>query len=418
MKSTSKKRGNEFVFFSLCVNETTDIRYTAQLAIFLRGVKSNFEYEENLLSLESLDGTTRGEDLFQKVLSALEKFNFPLSKLSGIATDGAPAMVGSKKGLVALMKSEMTSKGINADNLVVCHCVIHRESLCAKSLKFDNVTSVVTECIKFIKRNDLNNRIFKHVLEEFNADYDDLIYYCAVRWTSTGNMLARFNSLLNEVAQFMEMKGRSVTELRDCNWLCDFGFMVDISKYLTDLNIQLQGPDQLLHTMFAKIKAFMSMLNIWKDQLKSNNTASFPTLRKFNPANCIRYANECAKLAESFESRFTDMKAKEIEINFFATPFNVDPCVVPQSLQLEIVCLQSDISLKAMYLNKSLPVFYNVHVTQSDFPKLRRNALKYISVFGSTYLCEQFFFKTAFYKVQIPFTAYKQKSQSTIDNFQ
>ena len=46
-----------------------------------------------------MHGTTRGEDLQQKLFQALDKFNLPLDKLSGVATDGAPAMVG--KGLVS-----------------------------------------------------------------------------------------------------------------------------------------------------------------------------------------------------------------------------------------------------------------------------------------------------------------------------
>ncbi|XP_076810276.1 general transcription factor II-I repeat domain-containing protein 2-like [Clavelina lepadiformis] len=92
-----KKRAGKFVNFSLCLDETTDIKNIAQLAIFFRGITSDFHIEENLLSLESIHGTTRGEDLLQKLLQALGKFNLPLDKLCGVATDGAPAMVGKQR---------------------------------------------------------------------------------------------------------------------------------------------------------------------------------------------------------------------------------------------------------------------------------------------------------------------------------
>ena len=36
--------------------------------------------------------------------------------------------------------------------LVFCHCIVRQQSLCAKSVKFDLVVSVVTDCINFIKK--------------------------------------------------------------------------------------------------------------------------------------------------------------------------------------------------------------------------------------------------------------------------
>ncbi|XP_077968781.1 general transcription factor II-I repeat domain-containing protein 2-like [Styela clava] len=200
-----KKRAEKYENFSVCLDETTDIKNTAQLAIYFRGVTADFQIDENLLFLESMHKTTRGEDVIQKLLQALMKFNLPLDKLSGVATDGAPAMVGRHKGMVALLRKEMDARGISHDKVVFCHCIIHQKSLCAKSVRFDHVVSVVTDCINYIKERDLNNRIFKQVLKDFDADYDDLLYFCAVRWTSCGNMLARFHSLLPKIVEFRNL---------------------------------------------------------------------------------------------------------------------------------------------------------------------------------------------------------------------
>ena len=67
------------------------------------------------------------------------------------------------------------------------------------------------------------------------------------------------------------MKKCPPTELEDKNWLRDLEFMVDINKHLNDLNVQLQGPDKLRHSMFLKIKSFMSMLSLWENQLAAGN---------------------------------------------------------------------------------------------------------------------------------------------------
>jgi len=72
---------------------------------------------------------------------------------------------------------------------------------------------------------------------------------------------------------------------------------------------------------------------------------------------------------------------------------SVLPASAPSELQLELIKLQSDDTLKAMYLNKPLFEFYRVYVWKEEFPNLRASALKGSSVFGSTYLCEQFFSK-------------------------
>ena len=146
--------------------------------------------------------TTRGEDLLQNLLQALGKFNLPLDKLCGVATDGAPAMVGKHKGMASLLENEMDAKRIRHDRLVFFYCNVHQQSLYAKSVKFDHVVSVVTDCPNFIKKRDLNNRIFKQVLKDFDADCNDLFYFCAVRWTSCGNMLGRFHSLLPAIIEF------------------------------------------------------------------------------------------------------------------------------------------------------------------------------------------------------------------------
>ena len=151
MKIISKQT-DKFVDFSLCLDETTDIKNTGQLAILCRKIKSDFQIEENLLSLESMHWTTHAEDLLQKLLPALGKFNLPLDKLCGVATDGASAMVGIHKGLVSLSKKKMNARRIRPDKLVFSLCIVHQQILCAKSVKFDHVVSVVSDCINFIKK--------------------------------------------------------------------------------------------------------------------------------------------------------------------------------------------------------------------------------------------------------------------------
>nr|KAF6500948.1 hypothetical protein HJG59_007971 [Molossus molossus] len=185
-------------------------------------------------------------------------------------------------------------------------------------------------------------------------------------------MNMRFYKLWDEVKQFMEMKGKPVRELNDSKWLCDLVLMVDIIKCLSELNVKLRGPNQLLSSLLSKMKSFEAKL-----RTKASTT--------------LEYAGECAKLIEAFNERFKDVKSKQMEFNIFATLFNVEPVDVPDDLQHEIVELQRDDELKARYNNLPLLEVYKRYISIDEFPTLRRHILKYTSMFGTTYGCEQFF---------------------------
>ena len=86
--------------------------------------------------------------------------------LCGITTDGTPALVGSNNGLIAKMKQDMEIANIDSSSLITCHCIIHQENLCAKSLCLTNVMSVVVTAINFIKGRALNNCQFRDLLLE------------------------------------------------------------------------------------------------------------------------------------------------------------------------------------------------------------------------------------------------------------
>ena len=69
------------------------------------------------------------------------------------------------------------------------HCVIHQESLCAKSLKMGNVMSVVTKAVNFIRSKGLRHRQFQNLLRSLETDLEEIPYYCEVLWLRGGKML-------------------------------------------------------------------------------------------------------------------------------------------------------------------------------------------------------------------------------------
>ena len=105
----------------------------------------------------------------------------------------------------------------------------------------DHVLSYVKETINFIRSRGLNQRQFSSLLSEMEIGYQTLIYYAEVRWLFCYKVLKRFWEIRNEIKIFLEIKNKSIEELKNINWLQDLAFVTDITGYLNELNLKLQG---------------------------------------------------------------------------------------------------------------------------------------------------------------------------------
>ena len=82
----------------------------------------NFNVYEKLLTLHPLIDGTKGSDIYEALNSVVSEFG-GFKKCSCIITGGAKAMVGSKIGLVGLLRE-------NGFNCITLHYIIHQEALC------------------------------------------------------------------------------------------------------------------------------------------------------------------------------------------------------------------------------------------------------------------------------------------------
>lgn len=391
IEDTLKCRAACFKWFSVALDESTDVSDTAQLVVFIRGIDAEFNITEELASMVAMMGTTRSADLYEELKKVLERLGLSMERLSGIITDGAPSMVGKNSGLTTLISQE--AKALTSHDLIACHCLLHQEHLCAKSLRMTNVVAIIVKLVNFIRSKGLNHRQFRELLSDMESDYGDVLYHSEVRWLSRGQMLKRVYDLKEEIELFLDMKGKPVKEFGDHDWMCDFAFLIDITQHLNELNLRLQGKDQLIHAMFDQIKAFESKLSLWESQLLSNNLVHFETLRKENPDASVKYAEEVKQLKDEFHSRFQDFRRCEESFSIFSFPFGVSADTAPPELQMELIDLQCSAELKAKFRDVPLLDFYKFYLPAKSFPGLSCHALKMASLFGSTYICEQFFSK-------------------------
>ncbi|XP_015923626.3 general transcription factor II-I repeat domain-containing protein 2A [Parasteatoda tepidariorum] len=120
-----KEKIKEFTNFSLAVDESTTVD-TAQLAVFIRGINSNFEITEELLKCVPLTGTTTANDIYSAIEHLIAEYELDWNTLSSTTTDGAPAMAGKHSGVVTKLKQKKSG------NFEGFRCIIHQESLTSK----------------------------------------------------------------------------------------------------------------------------------------------------------------------------------------------------------------------------------------------------------------------------------------------
>ena len=111
--------------FSLQIDECTVRKSEALLLGYVRYIDK--EKFQEMLFCQSLETTTRGVDIYNKVSNYFDDNEIPKTNIVSCAADGAPAMMGKNTGCLKLLKDENP-------NMLVVHCVIHRENLVAKNL--------------------------------------------------------------------------------------------------------------------------------------------------------------------------------------------------------------------------------------------------------------------------------------------
>ncbi|XP_055589246.1 protein FAM200A-like [Uranotaenia lowii] len=93
LKTTLRERVSIFKFYSLAMDESTDVKNTAQLAIFIRGIDCNFQITKEMAALVPMKGTTTGKDLMEAVVTCMKDLGLSFTNMNGLTSDGAPSMM-------------------------------------------------------------------------------------------------------------------------------------------------------------------------------------------------------------------------------------------------------------------------------------------------------------------------------------
>ena len=383
--------------FSIQLDETTDVSNCAQLLVFAGYVVGHGIKEELLIS-SMLEGTTKGEDIFQLVNSFFQEHELKWVNVKGCTTDGAPAMLGRKSGFRGRVLEV-------APHVIFTHCMIHRYALASKVLP-DELSSVLSDIIKLVnhvKGSALNSRIFKLLCEDFDAEHNVLLFHTHVRWLSRGNVTKRVFELRNELLYFFQCVNSHtdfITLLEDNVFILKLAYLVDIFDAMNLLNLSLQGPGTTICDFKSKFTAFLRKIRLWINNIKANTLAMFSTVTEC----CDKNTNlEIERLKELIIQHLTKLEKelmtymptiRENELIYLCNPFTANPEGLPPGTgkQEALIDLQLDQTARDVFSKGNLCNFW-VKMLQS-FPQIAEPAVEILLSFPSTWLCESTFFNS------------------------
>ena len=244
IKSKMISKINSSPVFALQLDETTDVANLSQLLVYIRYVADE-RINEEFLFCQPLETTSKAADVFQVLSEFFDKTELSWSKLVGVCTDGAPAMIGANSRLVSLVKEK---------NPAIQHCMIHKAALVSKTIskKLHEHLSVVIKVVSYVKSSALNTRLFSKLCKDMDANHTALLYHTQVHWLSKGNMLSHMFELREEVKFFLVAKQKNdlLLVFGGDKYSTYLAYLADIFETLNQLIKKLQGPGSniIVHT--------------------------------------------------------------------------------------------------------------------------------------------------------------------------
>jgi hypothetical protein len=101
---------------------------------------------------------------------------------------------------------------------------------------------------------------------------------------------------------------------------------------------------------------------------------------------CVQFEADINRLLREFRNRLADFVSSEKDIQLFADPFIFEASIAPETMQLELIELQSNQLLRSKH---------------REFGHIRSHALRLMSLFGSTCFCKQTFSQMKLNKSQL-----------------
>ena len=299
-------------FFSVILDESTDLTVEKHLSICLRYTKHGESVTKFLTNISVQDG--RAHTIVNQVIQALEKFELDPTKMVSLATDGAATMVGHKTGVGVQLKSKYSPF------LIHTHCIAHRLNLA--------VTDSIKKSSDLVKFREKFNSLYifmsgssarvsrlKSIQKILNEPELTIKEPHGIRWLGLQNAVVAvyegYGSVLATLSSFAAEKNAKAAGLLKYfsryKTVLLVAFMLDVHEIIGKLSLSLQKDD----INFSEIQPLIDGTVERLVTLESKDGIALKDMK-----NSVQIKHEDDNISASLQGEPLTYYAKEVDSQF------------------------------------------------------------------------------------------------------
>lgn len=282
-------------FYSVIIDETTDISTKKCLAVLVRYFKNNAVVDSFLGLLELENGSTAA-NIFNCLINHLISAGIKIENMAGFAADNCATMMGQLNGVQALLKNRLP-------HLVVVGCSSHSFNLCS-SYACAKIPKSVEDLVKDIYAHFAHSSKRINTLQEFQTFCElkphKILRPSETRWLSlqhvVDRVLEQYEALILYFTNsaFEEGSDKIDTILSALNNKINKMYLQFLSytlKLVNTINIEFQSEKPRLHQLLPRVSS--TYRQILKNYLKIDyvNRTELSKISVRNPENFVALEN-------------------------------------------------------------------------------------------------------------------------------
>ncbi|KAE8293775.1 hypothetical protein D5F01_LYC06711 [Larimichthys crocea] len=309
-------------YFSLLIDETTDIAVAKQLIIYGRYLTETHEVRTSFLAIQDIaDG--QAITIVAAIKAFLSSADLDINKMAGFGSDGAAVMVGRRNGVAAKLRGDN-------QKLVNIHCIAHRLAL-ASAQAADGITylmkfkDLIGQLYRFYEFSPVRTAGLKNIQDVLNSRVK-LVQAKDVRWLSHNQAVialkrtyaAVVTSLEHEATERNEATARGLaTFLTTFQFTATLLMLCDILPLLSKLSRLFQRTEVDFTHIDANVTATIEALRTLKSTPGSNFRDLDQFLKDSSTVANIRYSHaQMDQFMKSIYLPFLDNIIKNLQERF------------------------------------------------------------------------------------------------------
>ena len=229
----SKVKECKPAWYSIIVDEATDVANKEQLNLSIPWVDSDYGIREDPVGLYCLPNT-KADTLYEVVTDILTRCGLPLPMCKGQALDGASNMQVKRNGLAVKIKKEVPAA-------LSLHCLAHCLNLCLqdagrKVTVLRDALELVLEIAKLIRFSPKRAHLFSKNLAESESEGVTIKPLCPTRWTARTGAIG---AVLSDYSVLMKTLDEVHQTTHDEYGLKAAGLLAALDKFLTLFGLKL-----------------------------------------------------------------------------------------------------------------------------------------------------------------------------------